>query len=328
VTERERFQRLFAGKAVDRPPLLEEGVREEVIELWHAQGMPAGRTHIDIFGLTPHETVGPDLRPEASVEGRILSLSPADYRRAFRASRRRFPADWDRTVRRLEHREHIACVWASRGFFQALGVGDWPTLELALQAVVSEPATIRSRLEMYGEFCAAMLDFVLRDLEPDFVYLSEPISDNKSTLISPAMFEEFALPAYARIIDTARAHGCSNVLVSTYGNSSLLLPGLLRTGVSMLWISDAAGIAEVDYRNLRLEYGPSLGLIGGIPLAVLGAASRDQMNRQLQDFVIPLLQSGRYVPLAGGRIREDVPWAAYRDFRELLVGIFANRGAG
>jgi len=41
-----------------------------------------------------------------------------------------------------------------------------------------------------------MLEKTMRDVDPEFVYLSEPISDSERPLISPAMFEEFMVPVY------------------------------------------------------------------------------------------------------------------------------------
>ena len=134
MTERERFRRLMRGDAVDRPPLFEEGVRNDVLRRWHREGLPAGATHCTVFGLTPHENVGPDLTYRPRFFGRIVDLSLRDYRHAFDVTRRRFPSDWLPTVARLSGREHVVCLWASRGFLQALGVGDWPTLERALLA--------------------------------------------------------------------------------------------------------------------------------------------------------------------------------------------------
>jgi len=321
MNERERFRRLFRGEPVDRPPLLEEGVRDEVLEDWHSQGLPPGQSHLEIFGLTPHENIGPDLKFVPSDFGKVLALSVSDYRRTFQASSARFPEDWQQTVRRLEDRSHIACIWACRGFFQALGVGDWPTLEQALVETIRKPDKIRDRLEIYGEFCARMLEMTLRDVDPEFIYLSEPISNNEGPLISPAMFEDFVIPAYERIIATAKDHGCENILVSTYGNSVKVFPALVRTGITQIWISEAAGVQELDYRALRGRVGPEIGLIGGIPLSLLRSEPAGNIEERLREIVSPLLQSGRYIPLAGGRVREEIPWQVYKRYREALAGM-------
>lgn len=326
MNERERFRRLFRGEPVDRPPLLEEGVRDEVLALWHSQGLPSDTTHLEVFGLTPHENVGPDLKYASRYSGNIFDLSLREYREAFDVSSRRLPDDWDSTVRRLENRDHVVCVWAVRGFFQALGVGDWPTLERALIGTITAPEKIKDRMEIYGDFCARMLEMTLRDVEPEFIYLSEPISDSNGPLISPAMFEEFMIPVYDRIIATAGSHGCENILLSTYGNSTLLLPALIEAGVTMLWISEAAEIPALDYRNLRRRFGSDLGLIGGIPLSVLRDESLAGIRTRLEEIVPPLLESGRFVPLAGGRVREEIPWAVYRCYREVLAELIERVG--
>jgi hypothetical protein len=327
VNERERFRSLMRGEPVDRPPLLEEGVRDEVIERWHQDGLPPETTHIELFGLTPHENVGPDITCDPRYFGRVLDLSAREYRRAFEASDRRFPGDWAETVARLAHRGHIVCIWASRGFFQALGVGDWPTFEQALVGTRRQPARVRGHLEHYGEFCARMLELTLRDVDPEFIYLSEPISDNGGPLIAPALFEEFMIPVYRRLVAVAREHGCEQVLVSTYGNSAPLFPALLGAGVTRLWLSEAPELPELDYRSLRCQYGPALGLIGGIPLGILRDESVERIPARLSELVPPLLAAGRYVPLAAGRVRAGVSWAAYRQYREVLREMLGGRRA-
>jgi hypothetical protein len=321
MDERERFRRLFRDEPVDRPPLLDEGVREEVIDLWRKQGMPAEKTHLEIFGLTPHENVGPDIRFRPRYAGRVMDLALKDYRRAFDIARTRFPPEWHETSKRLETRDQIACIWASRGFFQALGVMDWLTLRQALLAVINHPKRVRNRMEAYGDFCAGMLELSLRDVDPEFIYLSEPISDNNGPLIPPAMFEEFMIPAYEKIIAVARAHGCQDILVNTYGNTAKLIPSMMGAGVNILWVSEAAANAEMDYRNLRRQYGRGLGLIGGIPLDILRGEAQQEVKHRLHEIVPPLMESGRYIPLASGRVREEIPWSAYRGYREALAGI-------
>jgi hypothetical protein len=318
MNERERFRRLFRGAPVDRPPLLEEGIREEALDRWHAQGLPAHKTHVEAFGLTPHENIEPDLRFRSRYFGRLLDLSARGYRRAFDPTPKRLGEEWEDTVRRLGDRDHIVGVWASRGFFQALGVGDWATLEQVLDGVIDHPRKMRNRLKMYGDFCARMLGMVLDAVDVEFIFLSEPISDNKGPLISPAMFEDFMIPVYERLISVARAHGCEQTLLSTYGNTARLLPAMIEAGVTILWISEAAEVPEIDYRSLRRRYGPELGLVGGIPLSILRSGEPENMERRLREIVTPLMESGRYIPLAGGRVREEVPWPVYKRYREIL----------
>ncbi len=312
------------GDPVDRPPLLEEGVREQTLDQWHAQGLLRDTTHCELFGLTPHENIGPDLTYMSSYFGRVADLSARDYARAFDVSRRRFPSDWTETVKRIEDRDHIVCIWASRGFFQALGVGDWPTFERVLLGTIERPATIRDRMDHYGDFCARMLDMTLQNVDPEFIYLSEPISDNDGPLISPTMFEQFMIPVYERIVATARDHGCETVLVSTYGNSACLFSRMIEAGVTMLWISEAAESPELDYRTLRDQLGPLVGMIGGIPLSIVRSGSTEDVRDKLREIVVPLLQAGRYIPLASGRVREDIHWEAYKRYREVMAEVICG----
>jgi hypothetical protein len=318
MNERERFLRIFKSEPVDRPPLLDEGIRQEVIKKWRKEGMPANRTHLDIFGLTPHENIGPDLRFRSRYYGRIMELSLKEYTECFNITPKRFPKDWSEICNRLKNREHIVCIWASRGFFQALGVGDWPTLEQVFEGVIKTPGDVKEKLEAYGDFCSRMLDMALNDVEPEFIFLGEAISDNNRSLISPRMFEELMIPAYVKIIQTAKARGIENILVSTYGNSAALIPSLLKAGMNILWVSEAAEIPEMDYRYLRQQYGPELGFIGGIPLSILRSCTGDEMGPKLKEIIGPLMASGRYIPLAGGRVREEIPWPVYKKYREIL----------
>mgnify|MGYP002062993945 FL=1 len=122
-----------------------------------------------------------------------------------------------------------------------------------------------------------------------------------------------------RIVATAKGLGCDNLLVSTYGNARLLFPILMDAGISMLWVSEAPEVPELDYRRIRGELGPGVGLIGGIPLSILRSRAPEVIRSRLEEIVPPLLESGRYVPLAAGRVREEIPWAVYKCYREVLA---------
>jgi hypothetical protein len=73
----------------------------------------------------------------------------------------------------------------------------------------------------------------------------------------------------------------------------------------------------MDYRSLRKQFGKDLRLIGGIDLDAL-RHSKDRIYSELNEKLPPLLAEGGYVPLADGRVREDVPFENYLYYRELL----------
>jgi uroporphyrinogen decarboxylase len=73
----------------------------------------------------------------------------------------------------------------------------------------------------------------------------------------------------------------------------------------------------MDYRDLRREFGPDLRLIGGIDLDAL-RHDKEAIRREVEEKLPPLLEDGGFVPLADGRVREDVAYENYLYYRRLL----------
>jgi hypothetical protein len=73
----------------------------------------------------------------------------------------------------------------------------------------------------------------------------------------------------------------------------------------------------MDYREIRQEFGNDLSLIGGIDSDSLRQTKED-ITRAVMEVVPPLLESGGFIPLADGRVREDVPFENYLYYRKLL----------
>jgi len=74
----------------------------------------------------------------------------------------------------------------------------------------------------------------------------------------------------------------------------------------------------MDYRDIRREFGKDLRLIGGIDLDTL-RLGKAAIRRELKAKVPLLLADGGYIPLADGRVREDIPFQHYLDYRRLLM---------
>jgi hypothetical protein len=83
-----------------------------------------------------------------------------------------------------------------------------------------------------------------------------------------------------------------------------------------LWACESQPEA-MDYRQIRHEFGRDLRLIGGIDADALRKSPQD-IHQSVMELVPGLLAKGGFIPLADGRVREDVSFENYVYYRKLL----------
>ncbi len=127
------------------------------------------------------------------------------------------------------------------------------------------------------------------------------------------------------MLDAARRHGVPTIVFRSYANPRVLMPRVVEAGFNCLWAVEANPF-EMDYRELRAQFGRDLRLIGGIDLDALRGGQR-AIRAELDAKVPPLLADGGYVPLADGRVREDITFASYEAYRHLLETMIGVREA-
>jgi hypothetical protein len=79
----------------------------------------------------------------------------------------------------------------------------------------------------------------------------------------------------------------------------------------------------MNYLDIRREYGRNLRLIGGIDSDSL-RHSQQEIYHSIMSIVPSLTLDGGYIPLADGRVREDVPYEDYLFYRRLLESVTTN----
>lgn len=310
----------------DRPPLFDEGQREEVLETWHFQGMPAGAVLSELFSIDERDEIEPDLYPSPDLNpwptnlealGALEdALNPNDPAR--------LPENWDAHVRGWRDRQHTVMLRVHRGFFQSIGVQDWRRFHQTMLLVKDRPHVVRKMLEIHGEFNARLTERVLRDVQVDAAVFGEPIGDNNGPLISPRTYRELVLPTYQPVLEVLQRHNVRTIILRAYANISPLIADLLKAGINCLWVIEVRALA-MDYRRLRNDFGGHLRLIGGLDLDVL-REDKESILRELEDKVPHLLEQGGYVPLLDGRVRENVSWENYCFYREQLERICTGGG--
>ncbi len=197
-----------------------------------------------------------------------------------------------------------------------MGVDGWKRFKEVIYLLINDPEFVRDVMMIQGEFAARLAERVLREVETDAAVFVEPIGENHGPLISPKMYEELVLPSYEPLLDVLNRYGVETRIFLTFANARLLIPSILKWGFNCLWACEV-NIEAMDYRDLRREFGRDLCLIGGIDLDVL-RRDKEAIRREIHDKVPSLLADGGYVPLADGRVREDVPFENYVYYRQLL----------
>jgi len=318
MTSRERFRETMRYGRPDRVPYFEEGLRDDVLERWHEQGLPEGADLAAMFHTDHRERMPVNIEPIPPMGKPITSRADFDElrRRLDPDDPRRLPDDWPARVAAWRERGHVLELQLHRGFFLSMGVGAWATFEPVIYLLHDHPSLVQDVLDLYGDFGARLAERIFREVDVDCVIFSEPIGGNNGPLLSPRTYREFVLASYQPILDAARRGRVETLVYVTYANARALLPSVVEAGFDCLWACEV-NTEAMDYRAIRREFGPALRLIGGIDLDVL-LLDEAAIRREMEEVIPPLLAQGGYVPLADGRVRANVPFANYRLYRRLL----------
>lgn len=318
MNSRERFRETMCYGTPDRVPYFEEGIREEVREAWLSQGLPADADLSEMFPSDRRVEINVDVEPRPKPRRWPTSRSELGglRRRLDPYDPARFPEDWPAHVGAGRERDYVLMLKVHRGFFQSMGVRDWQRFIEVIHLLVDDPSFVREAMAIQGEFAARLAEWALQEVEVDGAVFSEPIGGNDRPLISPRMYEEFVLSSYEPVLDVLSRHGVETIVFRTYANARVLMPSVLKWGFNCLWACEV-NIEAMDYGGLRREFGRDLRLIGGIDLDAL-RRDKETIRREIEEKVPPLVAEGGYVPLADGRVREDVPYENYVYYRRLL----------
>jgi hypothetical protein len=318
MNARERFLNTLKFQTSDRPPLFEDGIREEVIQRWHAQGMSKQDKLENLFSFDHREEIEPNLEPlplpthwPKSMKGLnnlSVRLDPYDPLRQ--------PDRWEEKVGEWKTREYPIILRVHRGYFLSMGVHGWHRFTDAIQLLVDDPHLAEVWMNIYSEFISRLIERILNEVQVDAALFSEPIGGNHGPLISPKMYTSLVLKSYQPILNILKSSGINIIIYRTYANTRALLPSVVKSGFNCLWACECNPEA-MDYREIRQEFGKDLSLIGGIDSDSL-RQTKDDIYRAVVDVVPPLLESGGFIPLADGRVREDVPYENYLYYRKLL----------
>jgi hypothetical protein len=314
----ERFCKSLNFENIDRPPLFEDGIREEVLKRWYAQGLSKQVNLESLFRFDHREEIEPDLEPLPGLTHWPKSMKGLDKlsARLDPDDPQRLPAGWENKLVEWKTRDYPLILRVHRGYFLSMGVHGWLRFTDAIQLLVDNPYLVESWMNIYAEFTCRLVERILQEVQVDAVLFSEPIGGNHGPLISPTMYESLVLKSYQPLLNLIKSFGTNTIIYRTYANTRVLIPAVLKAGFNCLWACECNPQA-MDYREIRQVFGKDLSLIGGIDSDSLRQTKQD-IYRVVMEIVPPLLESGGFIPLADGRVREDVSFENYSYYRKLL----------
>jgi uroporphyrinogen decarboxylase len=318
MTTRERFLTVISLGTPDRIPYFEEGLRKDVLKTWQKQGLSSKNELVSMFSTDHFEEIAPELDPIPEFNNWPSTIDELNLLkdRLDPTERKRFGRGWNRRLRDSYKNNDVMFYRVHRGLFLSLGVYHWSRFYDVIETLLENPDYVHRVLAIQAEFAATILDDTLKHATVDAVIFSEPIGGNEGPLVSPMMYEQFVLKSFNPIFSVLQSHNIKNLIVRTYANVKVLIPSFLKYGINCLWACET-NVETMDYLELRREFGKELRLIGGIDLDAL-RQSKEAIRREIEDKVPLLLADGGYIPIADGRIREDVTFENYVYYRQLL----------
>jgi hypothetical protein len=156
----------------------------------------------------------------------------------------------------------------------------------------------------------------------DYAVFYEPIASNHAPVVSPAMYARLALPAMRRVVDCLERHGVAFRFLWTAGEVRPLIPYWLDAGINGLVINQT-GTVGISYAALRREFDARLRFFGGIDWRAV-ARGPAAVDEALDHTVRPLLEQGGYVPYLDDTVRANLPFDAFRYYRQRLDDLIAE----
>jgi hypothetical protein len=319
-----RFINVMNLEAVDRPPLFDDGIREEVIRKWHSEGLGKKENLESKFIFDQRIEIEPNLEPIPALSRWPTSMTGLKKfaNKLDPTDPKRLPDGWSESIVEWKSRDYPLFLRVHRGFFLTLGVHGWRRFSEATQLLMDDPILVEKWMNIYAEFSISMAERILSEVEVDAVLFSEPIGGNHGPLISPKMYSAIILKSYLPIMEVLRRYGIKTIIYRTYANTRALLPSVVNAGFNCLWACESDPVA-MNYTDIRREFGRDLRLIGGIDSDSL-RQNQQEIYRSVMNIVPSLLQEGGYIPLADGRVREDVSFENYIYYRKLLETVTTN----
>lgn len=331
------------------------GPKQSLVEKWHSQGLPEDDSYVRIHGLEHSERLNiffgplPRYREEVIEDlgdhklirnclGQIVEYEKeptgesADYptrswhefpvknRDDFEEMKWRYnhkspglyPEFWDDVTRSYRDRSYPLNITMPSMFWR---VRDWTGLKNLSIMFYRDPDLVHEMMDFWTEFVIKLTERALRDVDVDYVLMSDDMAYKGRSMISPEMMREFMLPGYKKWVNHFKRHGVDIIMMDSDGYIHDIAPVWVEAGINVVVPMEVN--AGNDMLKLREELGHDMAFIGGIDKMKIALGGR-ALEKEFERKVPQLIEDGGYIPCCDHYIPPNVTYPNYCHFISLL----------
>ena len=175
-------------------------------------------------------------------------------------------------VEKIDRNEYFVAPFIAPGVFEQSHY----LLEITncLTAFYTNPDEMHEIIDMIADWEVRLAEQVCKHIKPDALFHHDDWGSQTSSFISPAMFEEFLLPAYKKIYGYYKAHGVQCIVHHSDSYGENLVPYMIDMGMDV-W---QGCMSTNNISEIIKKYGGKLTIMGGIDN---GKVDRENWSREV-----------------------------------------------
>ena len=237
---------------------------------------PKGETAINGWGVTiqfPEHVPGPF--PDTSPE-KVVIKDIEHWRDYVKAPPTTAPesawAPFVEMANGIDRNEVFYAPFVAPGIFEK--VHYLMGMEEAMMAFYEYPDEMHELIDFLADWEVACAKEVVIHLHPNALLHHDDWGSQKSSFLSPAMFEEFILPAYKKIYGFWKANGVEVIIHHSDSYAANLVPYMIEAGID-IW---QGAMTTNDLPKLLDQYGGQITFMGGIDNGKVDKADWSEEN--------------------------------------------------
>ena len=199
-------------------------------------------------------------------------------------------------AKKIDRNEVFATTFVANGILEKLHY--FMGMEDTMINFYEEPEIMHELIDFITDWEIECAGEIISHLHPDALFHHDDWGSQRSTFLSPEMFEEFIEPAYKKIYGFWKANGVELIVHHSDSYVATLFPNMIRVGIDVI----QGAVYENNIPELLKKYGSQISIMAGLDNGKYDKEdwSKEKIHKGLEDlfetagtkYLIPCLTMG------------------------------------